>query len=102
MNSIPFRGDRKPIIGVANKIWKTLLQWGSVRSFIKRYACTAVGRHWEAQWFRLRPELEAWDQGDSLLSLWLGTTEAQWFRLRPELEAWDRGDSLLSLWLGTI
>jgi hypothetical protein len=28
-----------------------------------------------------------------LLSLWLGATEAQWFRLRPELEAWDQGDS---------
>jgi hypothetical protein len=27
-----------------------------------------------------------------LLSLWLGTIEAQWFRLRPELEARDRGD----------
>jgi hypothetical protein len=108
---------------------------------------TTVGRHWgpviptsagtgeilllllwlaaiEAQWFRLRPELEAWSPGpgrfpyphcgwvplrpsDSdfgqnwkpgtgeipLLSLWLGAIEAQWFRLRPELEARDRGDS---------
>jgi hypothetical protein len=27
------------------------------------------------------------------LSLWLGAIEAQWFRLRPELEVWDRGDS---------
>jgi hypothetical protein len=28
-----------------------------------------------------------------LLSLWLGVIEAHWFRLRPELEAQDRGDS---------
>jgi hypothetical protein len=47
----------------------------------------------EAQWFRLQPELEAWDRGDSLLLLWLGAIEAQWFRLQPELEAWDRRDS---------
>jgi hypothetical protein len=28
-----------------------------------------------------------------LLSLWLGIIEVQWFRLLPELAAWDRGDS---------
>jgi hypothetical protein len=28
-----------------------------------------------------------------LLSLWLGAIEAQWFRIQPELEARDRGDS---------
>jgi hypothetical protein len=31
-----------------------------------------------------------------LLSLWLGAIEAQWFRLQPELETWDRGDSSIS------
>jgi hypothetical protein len=41
----------------------------------------------EAQWFQLRPVLEA----IPLLSLWLGAIEAQWFQLRPELEAWEYG-----------
>jgi hypothetical protein len=51
----------------------------------------------EAQWFWLRPELEAWEWGDSPTltvdgCLWK-IYEAQWFWIRPELEAWEWGDS---------
>jgi hypothetical protein len=66
---------------------------GGNGSNIECYASLRLGAI-EAQWFRLRPELEARDQqGDSPTLTVVGCHWGPVIPTRPELEAWDRGDS---------